>query len=125
KFVDKIITENLSLISKFVYCFLSFDFHNLEIYTNEPPLKNDSMMEHFKNILRQNSPSSRLENISLSQHITYNFKNKKTGLDDQFDFYDCTYYDKTFESDVYNMMLYFKFSKTCLRRIYKRKVVMV
>jgi hypothetical protein len=123
KFVSEIILENLFILSKFTYCFLSFnfDFNNFsETISEKLPPKDLLILNHFRKILINNN----LNNLALAQHINFNLKNKESGLDDQFDYYDYTFYDKNYKEKIIVFLLLSKKSPYAFNRIYKKKIIM-
>jgi hypothetical protein len=76
-------------------------------------------MNTFENILMK----YKIQNITFSNHISYNLVNNSTNLDDQYDFYDYLYYDKCEADKIYSKIEVFKNSKI-LNMLYKKKHIM-
>lgn len=119
KFINQIINENLDILKKFTYSYISFDFDLNFNYTSETSTQNLAILKEF----RRNLIKQRLTNVTLANHINYILNNSSTNLDDTFDFYDYIYYDKTYAEKIWTLLLIFK-NKINLSKIYRKKAIL-
>jgi hypothetical protein len=119
-FIEKCTKHILQILRTFTYVFITFDFYSpFMLYDCNIPEVNMEMRNYFKVLIKK----YQIYNATFAHHINYNLRNKISTLEDQFDFYDYTYFDQCLSDSILKICGIFRKSKN-FKRIYKKKGIL-